>query len=86
MACAVVYTGRFSTQGLQHFAGTALLQLTPLPPLSRRLLGVWLARAHASGRVALLALLPDGQAPPAGLTSAVAGAKGRVQAAYAAWK
>lgn len=86
MACAVVYSGRFTAQGLQRFAAAELLHLPRLPPLSRRLVGAWRARARAAGRVAVLLLLREGQAPPPALAGAVARAAGRVQAAYAVWR
>jgi hypothetical protein len=86
MACAEVFSGRFAAAELQRFAAQRLLRLAPLPPLSRRLVGPWRRAAHGAGRVAMLALLPEGPPPPVALLNAVAVARGGVEAAYAVWR
>lgn len=47
MRCAVALGDQLTTQRLLRWAGTHLLHLPPLPPLSSRLLGHWCAWAGA---------------------------------------
>lgn len=43
MRCAVVFSDQLTSQALQRWAGTHLLRLPALPPLSSRLFGHWCA-------------------------------------------
>lgn len=85
MACAVVYTERFTAAGLQQFAARRLLRLPALPPLSPWLLGPW-CRAVPDGRIGVLALVRPHQEPPPALLDAAHRAQGRVHAAVAVWR
>ncbi|PRW60306.1 heat shock amino-terminal domain [Chlorella sorokiniana] len=85
MRCAVVFTDQLTSQALQRWAGTHLLRLRPLPPLSSRLLGHW-CRALPAGQLGVLAVVREGQPQPLHLLEEISKAQGSVRAAAAVWR